>query len=114
MEALVVNVWPTVMTPYVVQYIPFTKPMSIAHAIELLKHARNIPQPINTPPLETALQFPRYYLLTFDGFFRIQGVRRNLQPTQWYIVFDVGHVVDHGYWHPSILNQLLAVLESLT
>jgi hypothetical protein len=114
MEAIVVNVWPTKSTPDVVQPVPFVSTMSVARAVELLKHVRDIPQPTNTPlPLSAVLQFPRYYVLQFNGQFVIKGVKRNLQPTKWHAVFDVDRVVDHGYWHPSIVDKLLSVLEPL-
>jgi hypothetical protein len=114
MEAIIVNVWPTKSTPDIIQPVPFVPTMSVARAIELLKHVRDIPQPVNTPlPLTATLQFPRYYVVSFNGYLRIVGVRRNLQPTRWYAVFDVDAVLEHGYWHPSIVDQLLAVLEPL-
>jgi hypothetical protein len=114
MEAILVNVWPTKSTPDVVQPVPFTPQMSVVRAVELLKTIRNIPQPVNTPlPLTAVLQFPRYYVLKFDGFLTIRGVKRNLQSTRWYAVFDVDTVVEHGYWHPKIIDDLLAVLEPL-
>ena len=114
MEALVVNTWPTRNTPDVVQPVPFTPVMSVSRAIELLRHVRDIPQPINTPLPETALlQLPRYYMLVFNGYFMVKGVKRNLQPTKWYAVFDIDRVVDHGYWHPLIIDNILAVLEPL-
>jgi hypothetical protein len=114
MEAIIVNTWPTRSTPDVVQPVPFTQQMSVSRAIELLKHARDLPQPVNTPlPLSAVLQYPRYYIISFNGFLTIQGVKRNLQPTKWYAVFDVDAMVDHGYWHPSIIDTLLAVLEPL-
>ena len=115
MEAIIVNVWPTKSTPDVVQPVPFTPVMSVARAIELLRHVRDIPQPTNTPaPADNKLQFPRYYVLQFNGQFVIKGVKRNLQPTKWYAVFDVDTVLDHGYWHPKIVDDILAVLEPLT
>jgi hypothetical protein len=88
--------------------------MTIARAVALLRHARDIPQPTNTPlPPSIVLQYPRYYLLRFDGYFAVKGVKRNMQPTKWYAVFDIDSVVNHGYWHPSIIDLLLAVLEPL-
>jgi hypothetical protein len=88
--------------------------MSVARAVDLLRHVRDIPQPVNTPlPLSALLQFPRYYLIAFNGYLTIRGVKRNIQPTKWYAVFDVDRVVDHGYWHPSIIDTLLSVLEPL-
>jgi len=114
MEALVINTWPTKSTPDVVQPVPFTPQISVVRAVDLLKAVRDIPQPTNTPlPLTALLQFPRYYLLQFDGYFAIKGVKRNLQTTKWFAVFDVDRVVDHGYWHPSIIDTLLSVLEPL-
>jgi hypothetical protein len=114
MEAVLVNTWPTKSTPDVVQPVPFTPQMSVSRAIELLKHVRDIPQPTNTPlPLSALLQFPRYYVVSFDGRLVVKGVKRNLQPTSWYVVFDVDAVIDHGYWHPKIIDDLLAVLEPL-
>jgi len=114
MEAILVNTWPTKSTPDVVQPVPFTPQMSIARAVELLRHVRDIPQPTNTPlPLSAVLQFPRYYIVQFDGYLRIQGVRRNLMSTKWFAVFDVDTVLDHGYWHPSIIDLLLSVLKPL-
>jgi hypothetical protein len=115
MEAILVNTWPTKSTPDIVQPVPFTPQMSVVRAVELLKTVRNIPQPTNTPlPLSAVLQFPRYYLLIFDGYFEIRGAKRNLQSTKWYVVFDVDTVLDHGYWHPKIIDDILAVLEPLT
>jgi hypothetical protein len=114
MEAIIVNTWPTKSTPDVVQSLPFTPQMSITRAVELLKAVRNIPQPTNTPlPLSALLQFPRYYLLHFNGYFVVKGVKRNLQPTKWFAVFDVDAVLDRGYWHPKIIDDILAVLEPL-
>jgi hypothetical protein len=114
MEAVVVNVWPTKSTPAVVQSVPFVPTMSATRAIELLRHVRDIPQPTNTPLSPSALlQFPRYYMISFNGRLTIRGVKRNLQPTRWYAVFDVNAVLDHGYWHPKIIDDLLAVFEPL-
>jgi hypothetical protein len=114
MEAIIVNTWPTKSTPDIVQPVPFTPQMSVVRAVDLLRHVRDIPQPTNTPlPLSAVLQFPRYYVLQFNGQFVIKGVKRNLQPTKWYAVFDVDRVVDHGYWHPKIIDDILAVLEPL-
>ena len=114
MKAIIVNTWPTKSTPDIVQHVPFTAPMSIAEAVDLLRHVRDIPQPINIPlPPAALLQFPRYYVLQFDGYFRVKGVKRNLMSTKWYATFDVDKVVDHGYWHPRIVDDLLAVLEPL-
>jgi hypothetical protein len=114
MEAIVVNVWPTKSTPDVVQPVPFTPQMSVARAIDLLRHVRDIPQPTNMPlPLSAILQYPRYYLLKFNGYFEVRGVKRNLRPTKWFAVFDVDTVLDHGYWHPSTIDKLLSVLEPL-
>jgi hypothetical protein len=111
-EAIIVNTWPTKSTPDVVQPVPFAIPMPVSHAVDLLKAVRDIPQPINIPlPLTALLQFPRYYVLQFDGLLAIKGVRRNLQPAKWYAIFDVDRVVDHGYWHPKIITDILAVLE---
>jgi hypothetical protein len=88
--------------------------MSVTRAVDLLKHVRDIPQPANTPlPTTALLQYPRYYLLEFDGYLTIRGVKRNMQPTRWYAIFDVDSVIEHGYWHPSIIDMLLAVLEPL-
>jgi plasmid replication initiation protein len=115
MAAIVINTWPTRSTPDVIQPVPFVPPMSVARAVELLKTVRNIPQPVNTPePADNKLQFPRYYMISFNGRLTIKGVKRNLQPTKWYAVFDVDTVVDHGYWHPKIIDDILAVLEPLT
>ncbi len=114
MEALIANTWPTRNTPDVVQNVPFATPMSVSRAISLLRIVRDIPQPVNTPLPPTALlQYPRYYEIVFNGYLIIRGVRRNLQPTRWYAIFDVDRVVEHGYWHPSIVDTLLAVLEPL-
>ena len=114
MEAIIINVWPTKSTPDTVQPVPFAATMPVSRAVDLLKAVRDIQQPINTPLPETALlQFPRYYMLIFNGYFMIKGVKRNLQSTKWYAVFDVDRVVEHGYWHPSIVDKLLAVLEPL-
>jgi hypothetical protein len=33
-------------------------------------------------------------------------------PTAWYAEFDIHGVADHGYWHPVIIDLLLAVLEA--
>jgi hypothetical protein len=115
MEAILVNTWPTKSTPDVVQPVPFTPQMSITRAVELLKTIRDIPQPTNTPlPLTALLQFPRYYMIVFDGRLTIKGVKRNLQPTRWHAVFDIDSVIEHGYWHPKIIDDILAVLEPLT
>jgi len=114
MEAILVNTWPTKSTPDVTVPVPFTPQMSIARAVELLKTVRDIPQPTNTPlPLSALLQFPRYYLVEFNVYLTIRGVKRNLQSTRWYAVFDVDCVVDHGYWHPKIIDDILRVLEPL-
>ncbi len=114
MEAVVINTWPTKNTPDVIQPVPFATPMSVARALSLLRIVRDIPQPVNTPlPLSAALQFPRYYLVSFDGYLTIKGVKRNLQPTRWYAIFDVDRVVDRGHWHPKIIDDILAVLEPL-
>ena len=114
MEAIIINVWPTKSTPDIIQPVPFTATMSVSRAVDLLRIVRDIPQPTNMPlPPIAVLQFPRYYLIQFDGYLTIRGVKRNLQPTKWYAVFDVNSVVDHGYWHPSIVDKLLAVLEPL-
>jgi hypothetical protein len=114
MEAVLVNTWPSRNTPDVVQPVPFTTPMSVARAVSLLCIVRDIPQPTNTPlPADNKLQFPRYYVLQFGGYFAIKGVKRNLKPTKWYAVFDVDSVVDHGYWHPKIVDDILAVLEPI-
>jgi hypothetical protein len=113
-RAIIVNTWPTRNTPDVVQSVPFVPAMTIAEAVSLLRAVRDVPQPASTPlPLTAALQFPRYYLIAFDGRLMIEGARRNLRPTKWYAVFDVNRVVEHGYWHPSIIDQILAVLEPL-
>ncbi len=113
-RAILVNTWPTKSTPDAVQPVPFTPTMSVVEAVDLLKAVRDIPQPVNTPaPADNKLQFPRYYVLQFNGYFVIKGVKRNLQPTKWYVVFDVNAVLDHGYWHPSIIDLLLSVLEPL-
>jgi hypothetical protein len=114
MEAILVNTWPTKSTPAIIQPVPFTATMPVSRAVDLLRHVRDIPQPINTPLPETALlQLPRYYMLVFNGYFMVKGVKRNLQSTKWYAVFDVSSVVDHGYWHPKIIDDILAVLEPL-
>jgi hypothetical protein len=114
MKAVLVNTRPTRSTPDVVQSVPFTPTMSVVEAVDLLRHVRDIPQPTNTPLPPTALlQYPRYYLLQFNGCFVIKGVKRSLQTTKWFAIFDVDRVVDHGYWHPSIVDQLLSVLEPL-
>jgi hypothetical protein len=114
MEAIIVNIWPTKSTPDIIQPVPFTPQMSVARAVDLLRHVRDIPQPTNMPlPPSALLQFPRYYMVSFNGRLTIRGVKRNLQPTKWYAVFDVDTVLDHGYWHPSIIDLLLSVLEPL-
>jgi hypothetical protein len=90
--------------------------MSVTEAAELLRHIRKVPQPTSTPlPLTAVLQFPRYYLIVAIGgrMVLVEGVRRDLSPTKWYAVFDFDTVVEHGYWHPSIIDQILAVLEPL-
>jgi len=117
MKAIIVNVWPTRSTPDVIQPVPFTQQLSPARALELLKAVRNIPQPVNTPlPLSAVLQLPRYYLVVDNGYVEIRGVRRSLMtitPTKWYAVFDIfdSAVVEHGYWHSKIIDDILAVLE---
>ncbi len=114
MEAIIVNIWPTRNTPDVIQPIPFTPQMTVARAVALLRHARDIPQPTNTPlPPDVSSQFPRYYLIAFNGRLLVEGVKRDLSPTKCYAVFDIDSVVEHGYWHPQIINNILAVLETL-
>jgi hypothetical protein len=114
MEAIIVNTWPTRSTPDVVQSIPFTPMMPITRAVELLKTVRSIPQPVNTPlPLSAILQYPRYYLISFNGYLVIKGIRRDLRPTKWHAVFDVDNVIEHGYWHSKIIDDILSVLEPL-
>jgi hypothetical protein len=114
-RSLVVNTWPTKSTPDIVQPLPFAEPMTITEAISLLRHARNIPQPVKTPlPLSAVLQFPRYYVIVFNGYLlNIEGVRRNLKSTKWYAIFDINRVIEYGYWHPKIIDDILAVLEPL-
>jgi hypothetical protein len=110
-EAIIVNVWPTKSTPFVLIPHPFMTPMTRIRAIELLKSVRDIPQPTSTPlPLSAVLQFPRYYLLHFNVYFAVKGVKRNLQPTRWFAVFDVDKVIFHDYWHPIIIDNLIDVL----
>jgi hypothetical protein len=89
--------------------------MSVHEAIALLKAARDIPQPSRTPlPLDAVLQFPRYYEIMFNGqILVVRGVTRTGQWLKWYIIIDLynKHVIDHGYWHPSIFDELITVLE---
>ena len=114
MRAIVVNTWPTRSTPDVIQPVPFTPQMSVIEAVDLLKAVRNIPQPVNTPlPLTAVLQFPRYYVVQFNGYLTVRGVKRSLRSLRWYAIFDVDRVVEHGYWHPKIIDDILAVLEPL-
>jgi hypothetical protein len=112
MASIIVNVWPTKSTPFKIYPYPFFEMLSIERALELLKAVKSTQQPINIPlPEKAILQFPRYYHLHYNSvYFAITGVRRNLQPTRWYIVFDVDKVLRHGYWHPIIIDYLIDVL----
>jgi hypothetical protein len=114
-RAIIVNTWPTKSTPDIVQPLPFAESMTITEAISLLRHARDVPQPTNTPlPPTATIQLPRYFIIEFNGLLTIRGIKRNLQPTKWYAIFDVSSVIEHGYWHPRIVDDLLATLEPLT
>jgi hypothetical protein len=114
LEAVIVNTWPTKSTPDIIQPLPYVPLMHPERAVELLKEVRKMEQPVNLPtPRNAVLQFPRYYIIGYNwGRITIRGVKRLMLPTAWYAEFDVRGVADHGYWHPAIIDFLLAVLES--
>ncbi len=109
----------------VTQILPFHQLLRISEAVELLKIAKEIQQPTNTPkPVVSYSDYlsvvPRQYIIAVEAKKQvkviIRGVRRKglfLTPSRWYIVFDPVNksVIKHGYWHPKIVNEILDALE---
>jgi len=110
---IVVNVWPTKSTPWIVKYYDPAKPnlsaMDDVLDAELLATVKQLvkmlPARVEVPEHYSHISFPRYYYIAVRNgkIADIVGIRHDKTPTSW--SWRV------GFWHPQITIQIANALD---